>query len=179
MNRLEKPAWALNNTPKNASATHRRMNGDSRFSINLLSPVRLHRRPRARQRKEQRSLTFRFVIESLRILAGRIARTLRLHTIGTSRVGLVEVENFPMRATSKFFFWAKVVYFEENHSTRQRGMLHTAVEGGTATEGDRGGGGVLGRVTWGLFARASTFMYTLHFTSDVHFSHLSQSTHSM
>ena len=29
-------------------------------------------------------------------------------------------------------------------------MLHTAAEGGTATEGDRGGGGVPGRVTWGL-----------------------------
>ena len=29
-------------------------------------------------------------------------------------------------------------------------MLHTAAEGRTATEGDRGGGGVPGRVTWGL-----------------------------
>ena len=29
-------------------------------------------------------------------------------------------------------------------------MLHTAAEGGTATEGDRGGEGRLGRVTWGL-----------------------------
>ena len=27
-----------------------------------------------------------------------------------------------------------------NHSTLQRGMLHTAAEGGTATEGDREGG---------------------------------------
>ena len=46
-------------------------------------------------------------------------------------------------------FYAKVVYFEENHSSQQKGMLHIAAEGGTATEGDRGGGEVLGRVTWG------------------------------
>ena len=29
-------------------------------------------------------------------------------------------------------------------------MLHTAAEGGTATEDNKGGGGVLGRVTWGF-----------------------------
>ena len=40
-----------------------------------------------------------------------------------------------------FLIFAKVGLFGRNHSTLQRGMLHTAAEGGTATEGDRGGGG--------------------------------------
>ena len=37
-----------------------------------------------------------------------------------------------------------------NHSTLQRGMLHTAAEGGTATEGDRGGGGGAGEGDLGV-----------------------------
>ena len=38
-------------------------------------------------------------------------------------------------------FFCESSLFGRNHSTLQRGMLHTAAEGGTATEGDRGGGG--------------------------------------
>ena len=51
---------------------------------------------------------------------------------------------------SHFFFCESSLLRDKNHSTLQRGMLHTAAERGTATESDRGEGGVPGRVTWGL-----------------------------
>ena len=38
------------------------------------------------------------------------------------------------------FIFCESSLLRTNHSTLQRGMLHTAAEGGTATEGDRGGG---------------------------------------
>ena len=44
----------------------------------------------------------------------------------------------------EFFFFCESSLLRTNHSTLQRGMLHTAAEGGTATEGDRGGEGCWG-----------------------------------
>ena len=45
-----------------------------------------------------------------------------------------------MRKSGVFIFFCESSLLRTNHSTLQRGMLHTAAEGGTATEGDREGG---------------------------------------
>ena len=62
---------------------------------------------------------------------------------------------YPVRI-SPFLAFCVSSLLRRNHSTLQRGMLHTAAEGGTATEGDRGGEGL------GLVSLSSLNVVCIH-----------------
>ena len=67
--------------------------------------------------------------------ARRCARPLVLRAVKACTLTLIV---YPVRQSFQFFCESSLL--RTNHSTLQRGMLHTAAEGGTATEGDREGG---------------------------------------